>query len=74
VVAQHQLVLWRYNEEEDTIHFQGVLFSLDGKEKLKLKKLFLSKNGKIRFLSAQEVLNNGGGTKLMAEIKNNLKK
>jgi hydroxymethylbilane synthase len=27
--------LARYNEKEDTIHFQGVLFSLDGKRKLK---------------------------------------
>jgi hydroxymethylbilane synthase len=37
--------LARYNEEK-IIHFQGVLFSLDGKEKLKLIKLFLSKNGR----------------------------
>jgi hydroxymethylbilane synthase len=31
--------LARYNEEEDTIHFQGVLFSLDGKEKIEVDKI-----------------------------------
>jgi hydroxymethylbilane synthase len=44
--------LARYNEEEDTIHFQGVLFSLE-KKKLKLIKLFLSKNGRNGFYAAQ---------------------
>jgi hypothetical protein len=39
VAAQHLLALWRGNEEEDTIHFQGVLFRLTEKKKLKLKKL-----------------------------------
>lgn len=28
-----------YNEKEDTIHFQGVLFSLDGKEKIEVDKV-----------------------------------
>jgi hydroxymethylbilane synthase len=27
-----------YDDEEDTIHFQGVLFSLDGKEKMQIDK------------------------------------
>jgi hydroxymethylbilane synthase len=31
--------LARYNEKEDTIHFQGVLFSLDGKEKIEVDKV-----------------------------------
>jgi hydroxymethylbilane synthase len=31
--------LCKYNEEEDTIHFQGVLFSLDGKEKIEVDKI-----------------------------------
>jgi hydroxymethylbilane synthase len=63
-----------YNEEEDTIHFQGVLFSLDGKQKLAVDKTVpIEEWKKLGFFSAQEVLNNGG-TILMAEIKNNLKK
>jgi hypothetical protein len=33
VAAQHLGALARYNEEEDTIHFQGVLF-MTGKKKL----------------------------------------
>ncbi|SEA17867.1 hydroxymethylbilane synthase [Flavobacterium gillisiae] len=66
--------LARYNEEEDTIHFQGVLFSLDGKEKIEVEKIVpIEEWKKLGFFSAQEVLNNGG-TKLMTEIKNNLKK
>ncbi|MBC5837886.1 hydroxymethylbilane synthase [Flavobacterium muglaense] len=66
--------LARYNEQEDTIHFQGVLFSLDGKEKIEVdKKVPIQEWKKLGFYSAQEILNNGG-TKLMTEIKNNLKK
>lgn len=66
--------LARYNEEEDTIHFKGVLFSLDGKEKIEVEKIVpIEEWKKLGFYSAQEVLNNGG-TKLMTEIKNNLKK
>ena len=66
--------LARYNEKEDTIHFQGVLFSLDGKEKIEVDKVVpIEEWKKLGFYSAQEVLNNGG-TKLMMEIKNNLKK
>jgi hydroxymethylbilane synthase len=63
-----------YNEEEDTIHFQGVLFSLDGKEKIEIDKIVpIEEWKKLGFYSAQEILNNGGA-KLMMEIKNNLKK
>ncbi|MFT4757439.1 MAG: hydroxymethylbilane synthase, partial [Vicingaceae bacterium] len=63
-----------YNDEEDTVHFQGVLFSLDGKEKIEIDKVVpIEEWKKLGFYSAQEVLNNGG-TKLMTEIKNNLKK
>jgi hydroxymethylbilane synthase len=66
--------LARYNEKEDSIHFQGVLFSLDGKEKIEVDKVVpIEEWKKLGFFSAQEVLNNGG-TKLMMEIKNNLKK
>jgi hydroxymethylbilane synthase len=63
-----------YNDKEDTVHFQGVLFSLDGKEKIEIDKVVpIEEWKKLGFYSAQEVLNNGG-TKLMTEIKNNLKK
>jgi hydroxymethylbilane synthase len=63
-----------YNEAEDTIHFQGVLFSLDGKEKIEVDKIVpIEEWKKLGFFAAQEVLNNGG-IKLMAEIKHNLKK
>ncbi|MFV8268984.1 hydroxymethylbilane synthase [Flavobacterium sp. GT2N3] len=66
--------LAKYNEEEDTIHFQGVLFSLDGKEKIEIDKIVpIEEWKKLGFYAAQEILNNGG-TKLMTEIKNNLKK
>jgi hydroxymethylbilane synthase len=61
--------LARYNEKEDNIHFQGVLFSLDGKEKIEVDKVVpIEEWKKLGFFSAQEVLNNGG-TKLMMEIK-----
>jgi hydroxymethylbilane synthase len=60
-------------DDEDTIHFQGVLFSLDGKEKMQIDKTVpIEEWKKLGFYSAQEILNNGG-TKLMTEIKNNLK-
>ncbi|SFE51101.1 hydroxymethylbilane synthase [Flavobacterium xueshanense] len=66
--------LAKYNEEDDSIHFQGVLFSLDGKEKIEIDKIVpIEEWKKLGFYSAQEILNNGG-TKLMSEIKNNLKK
>tara|TARA_R110002124_G_scaffold155228_1_gene322406 strand:- start:549 stop:1475 length:927 start_codon:yes stop_codon:yes gene_type:complete len=66
--------LAKYIEDEDTIHFQGVLFSLDGREKIEVDKIVpIEEWKKLGFYSAQEVLNNGG-TKLMTEIKNKLKK
>ena len=66
--------LAKYSEEEDTIHFQGVLFSLDGKEKIEIDKIVpVEEWKKLGFYAAQEILNNGG-IKLMSEIKNNLKK
>ncbi|AWG20912.1 hydroxymethylbilane synthase [Flavobacterium faecale] len=66
--------LARYNDEEDTIHFQGVLFSLDGKQKLEVDKIVpIEEWKKLGYFSAQEILNSGGA-QLMAEIKNKLKK
>lgn len=66
--------LAKYNEDEDTIHFDGVLFSLDGKQKIEINKIVdISEWKKLGFHSAKEILENGGA-QLMAEIKNNLKK
>jgi hydroxymethylbilane synthase len=63
-----------YNEEEDTINFKGVLLSIDGKQKLEIEKIVaISEWKKIGFHSAQEILANGG-TDLMSEIKQQLKK
>ena len=64
----------KYNEKEDTIHFKGILLSIDGKQKLIAEKLVdISEWKKLGFHAAQEILNNGG-TELMAEIKIQLKK
>ena len=66
--------LAKYNEEEDTIDFKGVLLSIDGKQKLEIdKKVDISEWKKLGFNSAQEILENGG-TELMAKIKSELKK
>jgi len=63
-----------YNEDEDTIHFDGVLFSLNGKEKIEVHKIVdISEWKKLGFFSAKEILDNGG-IELMMQIKNNLKK
>lgn len=66
--------LARYNENDDTIHFKGILLSVDGKQKLEINKTVdISEWKKLGFNSAQEILNNGG-TELMAKIKQELKK
>jgi hydroxymethylbilane synthase len=66
--------LAKYNEDEDTIHFDGVLFSLDGKQKIEINKVVpIEEWKKLGFYSAKEILDNGGA-ELMAEIKINLKK
>ena len=66
--------LANYNEEEDNIHFKGVLLSIDGKQKLEIdKKVAVSDWKKLGFHCAQEILNNGG-IELMSEIKKQLKK
>jgi hydroxymethylbilane synthase len=63
-----------YNEQEDTIHFKGILLSIDGKQKIEIEKnLDISEWKKLGFNSAQEILNNGG-KELMTEIKRQLKK
>jgi hydroxymethylbilane synthase len=66
--------LAHYDEEKDTIEFKGVLFSVDGKQKIEIEKsVDISEWKKLGFHSAQEILNNGGA-ELMVEIKNQLKK
>lgn len=63
-----------YDEDEDTIHFQGVLFSLDGKQKIEVDKIVAIEDWKkLGFNAAQEIFSNGG-TELMKEIKETLKK
>jgi hydroxymethylbilane synthase len=66
--------LAQYDEEKDTIEFKGVLFSVDGKQKIEIEKsVDISEWKKLGFHSAQEILNTGGA-ELMIEIKNQLKK
>ncbi|WP_313806141.1 hydroxymethylbilane synthase [Flavobacterium sp.] len=66
--------LAKYDENNDTIDFHGVLFSIDGQQKLEIKRAFdISEWKKLGFNCAKEILDNGG-TELMADIKSKLKK
>ena len=66
--------LAKYNENDDTIDFKGVLLSIDGKQKLEIDKTVdISEWKKLGFNAAQEIIENGGA-ELMKEIKNKLKK
>ncbi|MES2544490.1 MAG: hydroxymethylbilane synthase [Bacteroidota bacterium] len=59
---------------EDEIVFKGVLFSIDGKQKIEINKtVSLGEWKKLGYHSAQEILQNGG-IELMASIKESLKK
>jgi len=59
---------------EDEIIFKGVLLSIDGKQKIDVNKTVpLGDWKKLGFYSAQEILENGG-TELMKNIKETLKK
>ena len=63
-----------YNEGTDEIDFNGALFSIDGQQKLEIKRSFaISEWKKLGFTCAKEILENGGD-KLMHEIKEKLKK
>ena len=65
--------LAKYDQVNDTITFEGNLLSLDGKQKLEIKKKVPIEDWKkLGYHSAQEILNNGG-KELMAEIKNQMK-
>jgi len=64
----------KYDEPNDTIEFEGVLLSIDGKQKLEIsKKVDISEWKKLGFSCAKEILENGGN-ELMIEIKKQLKK
>lgn len=66
--------LAKYNEKDDTIEFRGVLFSIDGKEKIEVDKIVpIEQWKKLGFESAKEILENGGSV-LMKTIKETLKK
>jgi hydroxymethylbilane synthase len=66
--------LAKYNEKDDTIEFKGVLFSIDGKEKMEVEKMVpIEQWKKLGFESAKEILENGGAV-LMKTIKETLKK
>ena len=59
---------------EDQIRFQGVLFSLDGKEKLEIERTIeITKYKNFGQETALEILENGG-KELMEIIKRDLKK
>lgn len=59
---------------DDTIHFTGVLFSIDGKQKIEIKKsIKVEQSEGFGKLCAQEVLKNGG-TELMKQIKKQMEK
>ncbi len=66
--------LAKYNEKTDSIEFQGVMLSIDGKQKLEIdKNVDISEWKKLGFHAAQEILDNGGN-ELMGEIRKELKK
>uniref|UniRef100_A0A4W5LZ36 hydroxymethylbilane synthase n=1 Tax=Hucho hucho TaxID=62062 RepID=A0A4W5LZ36_9TELE len=58
---------------EDDILFKGVLFSIDGKQKIEVEKTIpMQEWKKLGYYMAKEILDNGG-TQLMATIKENKK-
>ena len=63
-----------YNEKTDQIDFNGALFSIDGQQKIEIKRSFdIAEWKKLGFNCAKEILENGG-KELMADIKEKLKK
>ena len=59
---------------EDDILFKGVLFSIDGKQKIEVEKTIpMQEWKKLGYYMAKEILDNGGA-QLMATIKESLKK
>jgi hydroxymethylbilane synthase len=63
-----------FNEVDDSISFKGILLSIDGKQKIEISKVVpLEEWKKLGYHSAEEILENGG-TELMKNIKDSLKK
>ena len=59
---------------DDEITFKGILLSIDGKQKIEVDKIVpIQEWKKLGYNLAQEILSSGG-TQLMANIKNSLKK
>lgn len=59
-----------YIENEDSIHFKGVLLSEDGKQRVDIeKKVAIEEWKKLGFYTAQELLQNGGAA-IMQTFKN----
>lgn len=66
--------LARYNEVDDTIHFKGILLSIDGKQKFEMEKTIpINEWKKLGFFAAKEILENGG-EQLMKQLREQLKK
>ena len=66
--------LVKYDEEADTIIFEGILLSIDGKQKIEISKTVpLQEWKKLGYNLAQDILQNGG-IELMKNIKESLKK
>ena len=64
----------KYNEADDTMYFKGTLHSIDGKQKFEVEKnVPLIEWKKLGFFAAKEILENGG-SKLMEELRAQLKK
>lgn len=64
----------KYNEKDDTMYFKGTLHSIDGKQKFEVEKnVPLIEWKKLGFFAAKEILENGG-SKLMEELRTQLKK
>jgi hydroxymethylbilane synthase len=60
--------------DEDEISFKGILLTIDGKQKIEVDKVVpIQEWKKLGYNLAQEILNNGG-TELMKNIKESLKK
>lgn len=63
-----------YNEKTDQIDFKGVLFSINGQQKIEIERSFdISEWKKLGLNCAKEILDNGG-EELMKQIKSQLKK
>ncbi len=64
----------KYNEHDDTLHFKGVLLSIDGKQKFEIEKdVPIEEWKKLGFYAAKEILEHGGEA-LMKELREQLKK